>query len=109
MQRFVMDHLHDPELGPERIARAHYVSTRYVHKLFSASGTGVSAWIRERRFEGAVGELRRSPESTIATVATRWGYRHPASFSRAFREVHGCAPREARHLAEPAGKTPPVC
>ena len=109
MQRYVMDHLHDPELGPERIAQAHYVSTRYVHKLFAASGTGVSAWIRERRFEGAVGELRRSPEMTIATVATRWGYRHPASFSRAFREVHGCAPRDARHLPEPAGKTPPVC
>ena len=109
MQRYVMDHLHDPELGPERIAQAHYVSTRYVHKLFAASGTGVSAWIRERRFEGAVGELRRSPETTIATVATRWGYRHPASFSRAFREVHGCAPRDARHLPEPVGKTPPVC
>ncbi|CAH0309937.1 helix-turn-helix domain-containing protein [Microbacterium sp. Bi128] len=109
MQRYVMDHLHDPELGPERIAQAHFVSTRYVHKLFASSGTGVSSWIRERRFEGAVGELRRSPETTIAMVATRWGYRHPASFSRAFREVHGCAPRDARHLPEPAGKTPPDC
>lgn len=109
MQRYVRDHLHDPELGPERIAQAHFVSTRYVHKLFASSGTGVSSWIRERRFEGAVGELRRSPETTIAMVATRWGYRHPASFSRAFREVHGCAPRDARHLPEPAGKTPPVC
>ena len=107
MQRYVMDHLHDPELGPEQIAQAHFVSTRYVHKLFAAAGTGVSAWIRERRFEGAVGELRRSPETTIATVATRWGYRHPASFSRAFREVHGCAPREARQLPAPPGNPPP--
>jgi AraC-like DNA-binding protein len=108
IQRYVLDHLHDPELGPERIAQAHYVSARYVHKLFAASGTGVSAWIRERRFEGAVRELRRSPETTIAAVATRWGYRHPASFSRAFREVHGCAPREARQLPETAAKTAPV-
>jgi AraC-like DNA-binding protein len=107
LQRYVMDHLHDPELGPDQIAQAHFVSTRYVYKLFAASGTGVSAWIRERRFEGAVGELRRSPETTIATVAARWGYRHPASFSRAFREVHGCAPREARHLPDPSGKPPP--
>lgn len=98
MRRYVMDHLHDPELGPESIAQAHYVSTRYVHKIFASSGTGVSAWIRECRFEGAVGELRRSPETTIATVAAKWGYRHPASFSRAFREVHGCAPRDARQL-----------
>jgi AraC-like DNA-binding protein len=103
MQRYVMDHLHDQELGPELIAQAHYVSTRYVHKIFAASGTGVSAWIRERRFEGAVADLRRSPETTIATVAARWGYRHPASFSRAFREVHGCAPRDARQLPDTAG------
>lgn len=102
MQRYVMDHLHDPELGPELIAQAHYVSTRYVHKIFASSGTGVSSWIRERRFEGAVEELRRSPETTIASVATRWGYRHPASFSRAFREVHGCAPRDARQLPDTA-------
>ncbi|GAA2137161.1 helix-turn-helix domain-containing protein [Arthrobacter humicola] len=101
MQRYVMEHLHEPELGPERIAQAHYVSTRYVHKIFASSGTGVSSWIRERRLEGAAGELRRSPETTIATVATRWGYRHPASFSRAFREVHGCAPREARQQPKP--------
>ena len=98
MQRYVMEHLHDPELGPERIAQVHYVSTRYVHKIFASSGTGVSSWIRERRLEGAVGELRRSPETTIATVAARWGYSHPASFSRAFREAHGCAPRDARQL-----------
>ena len=107
MQRYVMDRLHDPELGPERIAQAHFVSTRYVHKLFASSGTGVSSWIRERRFEGAVGELRRSPETTIATVATRWGYRRPASFSRAFREVHGYAPRDARQLPEAVGNPPP--
>ena len=107
MQRYVMDHLHDPELGPELIAQAHYVSTRYVHKIFASSGTGVSSWIRERRLEGAVAELRRSPETTIATVATRWGYRRPASFSRAFREVHGYAPRDARQLPEAARNPPP--
>ena len=98
MQRYAMENLHDPELGPESIAQAHFVSTRYVQKIFATSGTTVSAWIRERRFEGAAGDLRRSPETSIATVAARWGYLHPASFSRAFREVHGCAPRDARQL-----------
>lgn len=107
MQRYVMEHLHDPELGPELIAQAHYVSTRYVHKIFASSGSGVSSWIRERRLEGAVLDLRRSPETTIATVAARWGYRHPASFSRAFREVHGFAPRDARQLPEGPGNPPP--
>jgi AraC-like DNA-binding protein len=99
MQRFALNQLHDPQLGPELIAQAHYVSTRYVHKLFAQTGLGVSAWIRERRLEGAAGELRRFPESSVASIAAKWGYLHPASFSRAFREVHGYSPRDARLAA----------
>lgn len=96
MQQYASEHLHEPALGPADIAQAHFVSTRYVHKLFAAAGTGVSAWIRERRLEGAAGELRESPGSTVAAVAARWGYPNPASFSRAFRDMHGCAPRDMR-------------
>lgn len=96
MKRYAMEHLHDPELGPEQIAQAHYVSTRYVHKLFAASGAGVSAWIREQRLEKAAAELRKSPKTPISAVAVKWGYRNPASFSRAFRELHGHAPRDVR-------------
>ncbi|MDE0545983.1 helix-turn-helix domain-containing protein [Microbacterium sp. C7(2022)] len=98
MQRFALAHLHEPDLGPERLAAAHFVSTRYVHKLFAAGGSGVSEWIRDRRLEGATADLRSSPTSPIADVAARWGYRHPASFSRAFRERYGCAPRELRAM-----------
>ena len=107
MQRYVMDHLHDPELGPEQIAQAHFVSTRYVHKLFAASGTGVSAWIRERRFEGAVDELRRSPETTIATVATRWGYRNPGKLQPGLpRGPRLRSDGNARQLPALAGEAP---
>lgn len=98
MQQYAIEHLHDPDLGPERLASAHFVSTRYVHKLFAASGSGVSEWIRDRRLEGATAELRQSPATAIAVVAARWGYRSPASFSRAFRDRYGCAPREVRGM-----------
>ncbi|MCK6212126.1 helix-turn-helix domain-containing protein [Georgenia sp. EYE_87] len=96
MRRYALVHLHDPELGPDRIARAHHVSTRYVHKLFAEAGTGVSAWIREQRMERAAQELRESGECSIAHLAARWGYRDAASFSRAFRRAHGRSPREVR-------------
>jgi AraC-like DNA-binding protein len=95
LQRYASEHLHDPELGPERLANEHFVSTRYVHKLFASSGTGVSEWIRDRRLAGATDELRRSGIA-IAAVAERWGYRNPASFSRAYRERYGCAPSDVR-------------
>jgi AraC-like DNA-binding protein len=98
MQRYAIEHLHEPDLGPARLADAHFVSTRYVHKLFAASGSGVAEWIRDRRLEGATAELRESPGTAIATVAARWGYRNPASFSRAFRDRYGCTPRELRGM-----------
>jgi AraC-like DNA-binding protein len=96
MRRYALEHLHDPSLGPEQIARAHFVSTRYVHKLFAASGCGVSAWIREQRLERAMHDLREPSDASIASIGSRWGYRDPASFSRAFRQTYGCAPRDLR-------------
>lgn len=102
IQQYAVEHLEDPGLGPQSLARAHFVSTRYVHKLFAASGTGVSGWIRERRLEAAAGDLRASPDAVIASVAERWGYRSHTSFSRAFREKYGCAPSEFRHGGRPA-------
>lgn len=97
MQQYARAHLRDPELGPEQIAQAHYVSTRYVHKLFAASG-GVSAWIRAQRLEAAAHELRTT-DSAVFEIAGRWGYRDAASFSRAFRKSLGRSPREVRSEA----------
>jgi AraC-like DNA-binding protein len=96
MRRYALEHLHDPGLGPDQIARAHFVSTRYVHKLFAASGDGVAAWVREQRLERALADLRRASDASVASIAARWGYRDPASFSRAFRQIYGCSPRDLR-------------
>jgi AraC-like DNA-binding protein len=99
MRRYALEHLHDPGLGPEQIARAHFVSTRYVHKLFAASGCGVAAWIREQRLERALADLRRSSDASIGAIASRWGYRDASSFSRAFRQAYGSSPRAVRRRA----------
>lgn len=99
MRRFAQERLGDPELGPEQIAAAHFVSTRYVHKLFAATGSGVSAWIREQRMERARDDLRQSGDASIGSIASRWGYCDPASFSRAFRQTYGCSPRDMRRQA----------
>ncbi len=99
MREYALENLHDPRLGPEQIARVHFVSPRYVHKLFAKSGSGVSEWIREQRMIGAFEELSRVGGMPVAGAAERWGYRSPASFSRAFRQIHGCSPREVRGTA----------
>lgn len=107
LQRYARQNLDDPALGPERLAAEHFISLRYVHKLFAAAGTSVAAWIREQRLEGAFRELSQTPDCSIAAISSKWGYRDPASFSRAFRTHHGISPTEAkRHPANtPTGPT----
>src|SRR5699024_1275897 len=51
LRAYALEHLHEADLGPERLAQAHYISVRYVHRLFAASGTGVAEWIRTQRLE----------------------------------------------------------
>ena len=51
IQAFIEARLGDPELDPDRIARASFISTRYLHKLFESEGTSVCRWIRETRLE----------------------------------------------------------
>ena len=93
--------LGDPRLGPQSIARAHHISTRYLHRLFSAEGASVSEWVRRRRLEACHRDLRDPARAheTISEVARRWALSNPAHFSRVFRQAYGCTPSELRRSA----------
>jgi AraC-like DNA-binding protein len=97
IKAYIDAHLDDLELGPERIARAHFISTRYLHKLFE--GEGVSDRIRRRRLEMCRRDLLATDEP-IALIARRWALVNPAHFSRVFRAAYGCSPSELRALAD---------
>ena len=94
----IEEHLDDPDLRPDAIAAAHFVSTRHLQKLFKADGLTVTDWIRERRLAGCRRDLRdpAHAEETILTIATRWGLTNAAHFSRSFRALYGCTPSEFR-------------
>ncbi|MFF2777194.1 helix-turn-helix domain-containing protein [Streptomyces sp. NPDC058052] len=98
----VRDHidrnLGDPDLSPERIARAHGISARYLHRMFEGEGTTIGRLIRQRRLEECGRELARRSRTapTVSAVAQRWGFVSPAHFSRAFRAAYGVSPREWR-------------
>ncbi|MFG3492721.1 helix-turn-helix domain-containing protein [Streptomyces sp. NPDC047972] len=98
----VRDHvdrnLVDPDLCPERLAAAHGISVRYLHRLFEAEGITVSRLIRQRRLEECGRELagRGRTAPTVSAVAQRWGFVSPAHFSRAFRAAYGVTPSEWR-------------
>ncbi|GAB2997427.1 helix-turn-helix domain-containing protein [Streptomyces pseudoechinosporeus] len=98
IRAFIDQHLSDPGLTPQVIARAHHISPRYLHKLFESEGVTVSRWIQRRRLEACRQDLgRRDMAGTaIAAVAHNRGFTSAAHFSRAFRAAYGMSPREWR-------------
>ncbi|GHF63675.1 hypothetical protein GCM10018790_46960 [Kitasatospora xanthocidica] len=103
----ILRHLGDPDLSPERIAAAHHVSVRHLHKLFRFEGVTVARWIQHRRLELCRRDLARrtADRATVAAVAGRWGFVSASHFSRAFRAAYGVSPREWQAYAG-AGLTP---
>ncbi len=98
---FIEAHLGDRNLGPDDIARASFISIRYLHKLFEAEGLSVCEWIRTTRLEHCRRDLvdPASSECTILEIASRWGLPSAPHFSRLFHAAYGCSPREYRRGA----------
>lgn len=98
---WVEEHLRDEQLDAERIARAHELSPRAVRRVFAANGVTVSSLVRERRLERIRDDLVDPVHAreSIGTIAARWGFPDPATFSSAFTRRYGASPRRYRaHL-----------
>ncbi|MEV6767176.1 helix-turn-helix domain-containing protein [Nocardia sp. NPDC051030] len=98
VRAYIDQHLADPGLSPEQIARAHHVSLRYLQKLFADEQTTIAAWIRQRRLEGCRRDLSGpfAADRTVASIAVRWGFLDPAHFSRVFKAAYGSSPSDFR-------------
>jgi AraC-like DNA-binding protein len=98
IKAFIDARLGDPELTTATIAAAHYISPRYLQKLFEAEGSTVTDWIRRRRLDRCKRELLdpRNAGESISRIAGRWGLADSSHFSRLFRAAYGRSPREFR-------------
>jgi AraC-like DNA-binding protein len=85
---YIEARLADRGLVPARIAAAHYISVRRLHRLFEDQPLTVAALIRQRRLERCRADLARGGR-TVAAVAARWGFADPAHFSRLFKATYG--------------------
>ena len=94
VQDYVLEHLHDHDLTPARIARANAISVRYLHLLFQPTGQSVSAWIQQQRLEHCREALadQTFAERTITEVAAQFGFADSSHFSRAFKRRYGQSP-----------------
>ncbi|MFF0465474.1 AraC family transcriptional regulator [Streptomyces mexicanus] len=95
---YIAGHLHDPDLKPGVIAEAHFISERYLHRVFQQHGTTVGDVIRQQRLAHCRRDLTDPAQHNvpIAAIAQRWGYPRPSDFTRAFRAAIGMTPRAYR-------------
>ena len=95
---FVEAHLQDADLNCEKIAAAHRISVRYLHKLFAGAEHPISEWIWLRRLERARQAIETSSVTgqSITQIAYTWGFGDPAHFSRAFKARFGVSPSALR-------------
>ncbi|WP_186766985.1 helix-turn-helix domain-containing protein [Devosia ginsengisoli] len=98
-RRYIESRLDDPHLTPAAICAAVGVSRSNLYHLFRHSG-GVAHYIQERRLRRANAALREPTEwRTISQLAYGYGFASAAHFSRAFRNLFGCSPRDIRDIA----------
>jgi len=101
IQRFIDEHLSDPELRPAEIASAAEISVRHLHRLFAGSGGTLGDCIRKLRIQQCRNDLEnpRLRNKTITEIAFSWGFSDSAHFSRSFRKQFGICPRKFREQA----------
>ncbi|HFK1431060.1 TPA: GyrI-like domain-containing protein [Bacillus cereus] len=84
------------EIDFKEVAKIAYCSEYHFKRMFSfLAGISLSEYIRCRRLTLAAFELKNSGAKVI-DVAIKYGYNSPDSFSRAFQNLHGITPSEAR-------------
>ena len=100
----VEDHLTE-DVDIAGLARSLGTTEYHVRRMFSSlAGMPLSEYIRRRRMTVAAADLRGDEE--LLTVAVRYGYGSTEAFGRAFRAVHGAAPREVRRDGGPLRAQP---
>ncbi|MYS76543.1 helix-turn-helix domain-containing protein, partial [Streptomyces sp. SID5926] len=101
----VEDHLGEEPDVPALAARLG--TTEYhLRRMFSSlAGMPLSEYVRRRRMTVAAADVVRG-EDDLLTVAVRYGYGSTEAFGRAFRSVHGIAPRDVRRDGGPLRTQP---
>jgi len=86
----------DGEIDYEAMAKIACCSSHNFIRMFSfITDVSLAEYIRRRRLTLAALALQNS-EAKVIDVATKYGYDSPVSFARAFQQMHGVTPSEAR-------------
>ncbi|MEK9968464.1 MAG: helix-turn-helix domain-containing protein [Ferrovibrio sp.] len=96
VKAWIEDHLCDPALSPEVIAKSNGISLRYLHALFRLEGQSVSNWVWTRRIELGHDMLLRPDQAarSLTEIAYSVGFSSSSHFSTMFRRRFGIRPSD---------------
>lgn len=98
--RYIEENLTD-DIDFTEVARLALCSEYHFKRMFSLlAGVSLSEYIRRRRLTLAAFELNQS-NIRIIDVAMKYGYNSPDAFTKAFQNLHGVTPSEARGIGHP--------
>jgi len=89
------------EIDFKEVARLAVCSEYHFRRMFPfLAGITLSEYIRRRRLTLAAFELSSS-DIRVIDAAVKYGYNSADAFTRAFQELHGITPSEARNMGNP--------
>lgn len=104
---YIEEHL-TTDIDYDELARIACCSTYHFQRMFSyMAGVPLSEYIRRRRMSLAAADLQDS-EKKIIDIALKYGYDSPTAFNRAFQNLHGIAPSQARTEGISLKAYPPI-
>lgn len=93
---YIEDNLKN-EISYNKAAQLACCSNYNFQRIFSyISGVSLSEYIRRRKMTLAAFEIQTG-KTKIMDIAMKYGYKSPTSFNRAFQNIHGVTPVEARN------------
>ncbi len=103
IRRHIDAELASPALTPDAICRRFGISRSALYRLFQPLG-GLAAHVRRRRLDRAFADLTAATgdRPRLSEICDRYGFPSEATFSRAFRNAFGVAPRDIRRLPRQA-------
>lgn len=105
--KYIEEHLTN-DIDLKEVARQALCSEYHFSRMFSfLTGVTLSEYIRRRRLTLAAFELKDSNVKVI-DIAIKYGYSSPDSFARAFQNLHGVTPSEARNNGHLLKAYPPI-
>ncbi|MGB1249220.1 MAG: helix-turn-helix domain-containing protein [Candidatus Promineifilaceae bacterium] len=94
IQQVIATHLHDPTLSVSTLAQQLHLSKRAIQQLFAQNDTTVQQYIWQQRILNCKRDLAtpRNRTHAIQMIASSWGFRSSAHFSRLFKQTTGETP-----------------